>query len=633
MLPSAQPTVPRSIVGGTRTEHTQLELECVAGAVPPGLQGHYFVVAPAGTVSEPRLPDDRAASQMCGDGMVCRVDFGGGRARATTRLARTPCLLADEGTWADRGFTAHRFRSAGLGRVSPALGARNFLNCAFQAARWGDDPARLFLTYDAGRPFELDPSTLELRTPLGHLDEWRPAALAGHPHPVVLSPAHPAFDGHTGELFTVSYGRSAASWAGTLPAAAGLFARAERGLERVAGAVARHVSALAPTFTELVRFRGAGALERHPLVLPDGRPLGVRHCIHQVAASEDWVVLLDTGFKLGFQQLLHRTSWPRRLVTRPQMAQTILYLVSRRALDQAEPGAPLVARPVALPMESDHFLVDYRNPDGRLTVHLAHCPATDLAEWVRPGDVSPFSGRRAPAELAGMMAVGGMDVNRLGRYVIDAATGAVCSSRVVSDDRLTWALALYAGRDVDTHGPAPDAIEKLYWCSEGFFPELLTRFVHDLYRDHPGRLTSLDQIREMAERGGRPASIFRADARSLDIEDAWVLPSDTMPSSIQFVPRHPEGSATDGWLVAFLFTPEAAEVAILDADALEAGPVARLRHPELRLGFSFHTAWLPELERRPARYRIDLREELDARLGRGHTRTLYETHVFPQLAG
>src|SRR5690606_2485013 len=104
-------------------------------------------------------------------------------------------------------------------------------------------------------------------------------------------------------------------------------ARVERPLERVAGAVARRVPALCPTFTELVRWRGEGDLSRHRLVLPNGEPLGVRHCVHQVGTTEDWVVVLDTGFKLGLQQLLHRGRWLRPLVTRPQMSQTILYLV------------------------------------------------------------------------------------------------------------------------------------------------------------------------------------------------------------------------------------------------------------------------------------------------------------------
>ena len=629
MVAHASPlTLPRSLVRGNRREHDALRLECVSGAVPAELKGHYFVVAPAGTVSEPRGLEDRVASQMCGDGLVCRVDFEGGRASATTRLARTPCLLADEGTWVDPDFARQRFVSAGIGRLSPALGSRNFLNCAFQPMGWGDGPTRLLLTYDAGRPFEIDPVSLELVTPVGRSDEWRAAALPGHPFPVVLSPAHPAFDSRTGELFTTSYGRSATSWASTVPSLSGAVARREASLERVADALSRRVPAFAPTFTELVRWRGEGELSRHRLVLPSGEPLRIRHCVHQVAVTEDWVVILDTGFKLGLQQLLHRGSWLRPLVTRPQMSQTVFYLARRRDLER---GGDVTVRTLAIPMESDHFLVDYRNPDGRLTLHVAHCPATDLSEWVRPDDVSPFSRRRVPAHLTGMMAVGAMDVNRLGRYVVEAETARVLESRVVSDDLLTWALGVYAGRGLGSGSPQPEELDQVYWCSEGFFPELLTRFVHDLYRDYPYRLTSLDQIREMAERGGRPSAVFRADARTLEVADAYTLPPDSVVSSLQFVPRRDSSGPTAGWLLAVVFTPEATEICVLDAADLARGPLARLRHPELAFGFSLHTAWLPEIEARRAPYRVDAREDLDRRLRGRRMRALFETHVFPRL--
>jgi len=237
--------VPPSLLSADRTEHVALPLN-VDGALPAGLTGHVFFVAPVGTEASPGLPDPRGNTVMNGDGMIGRVDFGGGGASITTRLARTPDQIADRITHSDARFRALRFGNLGIARTSLSLGARDFLNTAFVPMSGGTGPPRLLLTYDAGRPFEIDPSTLDVVTPIGASTEWRPSTLEDLPFPLYLSAAHPAWDPATAQLFSVNYSRSVESAALTIPGTSLLL---------------RTMPAFAVDGLETLAFRGAGCDE------------------------------------------------------------------------------------------------------------------------------------------------------------------------------------------------------------------------------------------------------------------------------------------------------------------------------------------------------------------------------------
>jgi len=76
-----------------------------------------------------------------------------------------------------------------------------------------------------GRPYEIDRSTLEVSTPVGANIEWRLRCAHATrtetslklPFQPVLSTAHPAFDAHTNEMFTVNYGRSLSNFLESVP--------------------------------------------------------------------------------------------------------------------------------------------------------------------------------------------------------------------------------------------------------------------------------------------------------------------------------------------------------------------------------------------------------------------------------
>ncbi len=660
------PRVPRSVTHTSRDEHDALPFSVKEGAIPSDLGGHLFVVAPASTVSPP--PADQRATIMVGDGLICRFDLGPSGVTLKSRLARTHDFVADEITAREPDLWPFRFQTAGIVRVG-TLGTRDFANTAFVPMSGGSGPSRMVLTYDAGRPVEIDPVSLEVLGPVGGRDEWRPEALGDALFPIYLSPAHPVWDRRRGQLFTVCYGRGVANFMATIPVVhllsrvpagvaqrfgrvasiAGVEAayrmllrfiernttRVDRALERLFD---RHLPMIPDTFTDLVRWDGSGKLERFRLVLPHGREVSITQSIHQIAVTRDHVVLLHTGFKIGFASAFNDPV-PRDAVfdrmlhaafTRPQLPYTTFYVVPRAALD--DPSLPIgddgakrvTCREVRIPMESDHFLADYDEPDGRITLHVAHSPATDLAEWIRPHDASPYRAPISP-DLHGLLAVGAMDVGRFGRYVIDPEEGRVVEARTTVDERLSWAISLYAGRAINTEDELPGKIDHLFWCSIGFFPELMTQFVHDLYRDYPHRLIPLAEIQRLGATG-RPSAIVRVDADTAAIHDAFELPPGVIAGSMQYVPR-PNGS---GYLIGTVYADPRTELWIMDADDLARGPLCRLGSDALQLGFSLHTAWVPSVARSTSSYRIGAREELE-----GHVpsplRDAFERELYPRF--
>ena len=67
---------------------------------------------------------------------------------------------------------------------------------------WGD---RLFMTWDVGRPVEVDPHSLEFLGEVGRADEWQVFDLMPGPVlPMITSTAHPVIDPDRDCLWTVN---------------------------------------------------------------------------------------------------------------------------------------------------------------------------------------------------------------------------------------------------------------------------------------------------------------------------------------------------------------------------------------------------------------------------------------------
>jgi carotenoid cleavage dioxygenase-like enzyme len=716
--PTGYPPIPKTLATTNRRElDIQLDIlesKLPGNSLPEGLQGHVFIVGPVGSIDSGGLPYPDGDTVFNGDGMMYRLDFDrSGEVRLKSRLAKTPCYYADAATQPGTKYAKYGFRNFGIERFSRFLGARNELNTAFQPLKFSpDEPERLLVTYDGGRPYEIDTETLEVVTPVGKNSEWRPEVSLGFPFPPVLGTAHPGFDPHTKELFAVNFGRSLLNFLETVPILydLGQFpSEVEAILEKFAAFLGeqnqvekwfRHLyqSSLdiwkfwlrliekitkleIQNFVYLIRWDGVGNLERWKLVLPDRSPIVIEQTMHQVGVTKDYIVLMDTAFKTGLEQVLNNPmpenkeieKLLRELLTRQIEPNSKIYIVRRADLPPTSPPAPLdltpgpsprrrgeigegsnfspfprreggqevevVALQLTIPLPAFHFFVDYDNPDGKITLHVAHPAGEDVAEWIRQYDVSPYPPHESMPPSSHGLPTEETDVSRLGRYEINGETAQLLDSKVIYDSKLTWGVAL--GTYCDRSG---GQLENIYWQSSGFWQDLMSKFIFDLYQDFPGRAVPADEVLAIPDGGrGRPASLFRLDTKAMAIADAYEFPlvspdgkswDSHMMSSPQFVPRQGgDGSSIDGYIVCTAYGDRGNEFWIFDAKNLAQGPVCKLGHPDLNFSLTLHTAWLPKIDRRTATYNCPVREDYEELLKQQpqEVKDLFITEVYPHF--
>jgi carotenoid cleavage dioxygenase-like enzyme len=570
---------PASIVRGCQQE-LDLDLNVISGALPTDIEGHALFIA--------ARPYQDGTAIFNGDGLIHRVSLEGGVAKLKARFAKTPCYYADEATrGTSDGFTNP---NKGLIRMSQTLGVRNEANTALVPM----GPGRLLACYDGGRPYEVDPVTLDVVTAVGAIDEWEdaldfPALISsftpGEVFPTHLSTAHPSYDPRTGELFTVNYSNQRLSVLG-LPI-------------------------LQKTFTDIIRWDGQGQLERFPLLDDQGQVLRLDMSAHQIQATRDYIVLMDSAFVIEPERLFLANAF------RAQESQATLWIVDRSQLTSARSGQATQARKVVIPHEAVHFVAAYESPAGLLDIVLQHNETSDGSESLTTADVRYDNGQAVRPELAGAFH-GSCDLTSVSHHRIDAAAGALVpgSSRRLVDDDYTWTIGFAAHR-----GATPPAqLDQLYFHSLGFQADVVTERVAKHYESHPSRNRSISSLPFGT---GRPGSVFRYDAATSSVADGYLLPTGRVPSSPVFMPRKGGSGDTDGYLFTTIISDDKSwpgssgdEVWLFDAQNLAQGPICRLGHPQLEMCFTLHTTWLEKLESRSAPYRVDVEAEHQAEVAK-----------------
>ncbi|MHC5739973.1 carotenoid oxygenase family protein [Nostoc sp.] len=678
------PKVPQSIMTASRCELKDIQMQ-VSGYLPQDLQGHVFMVTSVGSVNSGGLPYPNGDSLLCGDGMIYRLDFDSpDEVRLTTSIVKPPDYYADKATRPASKYDKYRFRNHGLTRFSLSLGVRNQLNTAFLRMKFSpDSQERLLVTYDAGRPYEIDTETLEAVTPIGTNKEWQ-SEVNGYnaPFPPFLSTAHPAFDPHTQQMFTVNYGRSLGNFLDGIPFIYNLeqlpqeideflttlssflrvnflkdiFDFASQSLQTFVQLYINLIEKLTnikiDNFVYLIAWDGAGALQRWKLVLPDGSPVSIDQSIHQIGVTRDYVVIMDTAFTTGLEQVLNNP-FPddkkveillRNLLERPPSPDSFVYIVRRAdlkvgqfpACDQQE--VEVMVKKVVLPLEAAHFLVDYDNPQGNITLHAAHICGMDISDWVRQYDVSAYTRQTVPEYLCGME-LSQVDIGRMGNYVINGETGDILESQIISDIERTWGVDLYTypAQDPLTGKPL-ERLDDIYWCSFGLWKDLMTEFIVNQYQDYRNRQIPLEKVLSMASKG-IPAYLFRLHTSLTEaaaIVDSYELPAGYVLLSPQFMPHRDAKKPTDGYIICTVWHGEENEYWIFDANHLSKGPLCQLSHPSLKFSLTLHTAWLPNIGRRQAPYYINVREdykELVHQASQKHPdiQDLFEQEVYPHF--
>ncbi|MEM9510535.1 MAG: carotenoid oxygenase family protein [Cyanobacteria bacterium P01_E01_bin.35] len=436
--------------------------------LPDDLQGHYFLVTPVGVPNSTKVDPDREVVWVSkdgwtalynGDGLVYRLSFDGGDANLKSRLMKPPCYYADLATSKEENSEKYQglgFSNIGISRGNlNSLGIRNQLNTAFVPFKLADDASeRLLVTWDVGRPYEIDPETLETLTPIGKNDDWSDLLPAQKPLPFknLMGSAHPVFDPSTGEIFTVNVGKSFSTMFAFPRALKTRLAENKIVVESLVqnSVLSQSIQSLLVSlysgilallnlvgfFIEMIFKIATFFIGRHDfvhligwdgkqveiqegrkwnIVLPGNKPLKIDQTVHQMGMTKDYIVFVETSFKFSLENTLpfQRNSLATSLkilltdfFNYPQYPYTKLFIVKRADLtpDATAANKPklffgkaqlprVVAQSVELAPEFSHYIVDFENPNNQIVLYASHLAGTDIAEYIRIYERSAYDDR------------------------------------------------------------------------------------------------------------------------------------------------------------------------------------------------------------------------------------------------
>jgi Retinal pigment epithelial membrane protein len=742
-----------------------------ASPLPEDLQGHVFIVGIAGSFDSPEVKGDPNIiiptgdgwqHMFSGDGIVYRLSLNTPPTEGAflaSRIVKTPDYYVDlhlEGCarevylkksqensqeQLDFFLKYSQFRDAAITRISPFLGSRQYLNTAFlKLSPLGSQSGRLLLTWDSGRPYEIDPVTLGLVAPVGFNEDWFsmfeinqltqlfkliPFFSGTFPidsqiFPLLLATAHPAYDPHDDTVFMVNATKSLKN----IFQISKVFPNFEREVRRLFGSKWLEnlivttslcvVRILLNIFLGILKFLGIGGRDhlylyrwkgdqtaigdddRWEVVQANGSPIAISQTLHQMALTRDYIVISDSSFKLvladiipsllnpkdfgrNFRRVLqvfrgissqrerfHAMPQPAtpekslqeylqfifRYLNYPQTPYTDLYIVPRPdrqpKTDTAAPSAQnsrknppkIRAKRVRLFPETAHFVVDYDDSGDRIVLNAGHISASDPAEYIHLVDKSvdhydaasqqvETSENKNLTERAGVL-VNSMDVNSIVSWVIDVAQETIEPQfSAVADPELLWFLAFYTYNDQPS-----EHLTDIYWNCGGLWSERLTDYYLELYQNRPGekRTIDLETLINQFCQSGKPANLLHlkqsvvGDCPQLSLVDSYIFPEGYFASSPQFVPRkgrekEPDHgyiacivNATDNYRTDVGTNSKFCEFWIFEAENLAQGPLYRLNHPRMNIGFTLHTTWLHNLASPPTRKDYSVKADFEKML-------------------
>ncbi len=687
--PNSRPQNPvsDSFLYTTRNE-TDGKLQVYEGLLPADINGVFYVMYPVGSVNSNGLPFPEYDSSgeynkeystpiMNGDGMLLSVSFNGSQnPDIKTRLMKTPCFFADFNSKSENKFFG--FKNFGISRMSLVLGARNELNTAVTPVKFGQSSPFLLASYDVGRPFILDPVSLVLQTPVGENKDWE----AGTPNflpwplPMVQTTAHPSFDVNTEELFTVNYSRNTkANSFVSAPKTIYYLKNNPNNFETklsdlcnemvdeedsekvqirlkdffenldyyVGGKEKSNVSEDEGKQTNvwLLRWKGKEQIEKWTLTDQSGYTLQITECMHQTALTKDYIVLTDTAFKFSMDLLVNNPfpnhpdidRFIRKHLAGTMLPYTDCYIVKRAELIAGGGNAIAYKLKTPIPVETIHYSCDYDNSGGKITLYGIHNTAACVAEWIRPYDKSKLSGNQVVDEMISIFALGSMDVNRIGKWVIDVnlleidnegskqyyATGKTDQPDIGPN---TWTLGLYAFRDMISAIKTVPKIKYIWYVANGLDSRLLTEFIYDLYKDYPNRIVPEAEILKLTQQD-IPQTLVMLSCSNMQPALHFQFEKNMYIRSLQFIPRPTPTPGIEYELDGYLFCtlqaglPQAkptkyrSEYWVFDAAKINEGPVCKLNYDGIQFCFTLHSAWMENALPYNLPYDIDIKQDYD----------------------
>lgn len=664
-------------------------------------------------------PNQEYSSPILGGaGYIFKFDLTEpGVIKLQSSLLKPPSFYADEAT--KYGTSFHRilgFKNMGIARLSFVLGAAELVGTAVIPVKFKkDDHVKLLATADLGRAYEFDADDLTITKPIGKLKDYVAATPAIVPwiFKLIQGTAHPTFDPITKELFTVNYTKSVKTLlqaSGLLPILQSNPNLIERLIEEVIGEleekqkesneeinfekfikdlenkIALEIKeswfwklmkkiiswfkkeTILEDIVYLLCFTDTKTHNRWRVVDEKGQNITIWQCMHQTSISKDYILLIDGAFKLSLDVLINNpfpnnekiNSFLRQLTTKPQLANTPLYIIKRADLVVGKDT--VVAKKLDLKPEFIHFTANYPNDNNLITIYTASNAAACLAEWVRYYD-KLFPDTPIEQGTEGVLCVGSMDVGRVGKVVIDAENATIKEEKMVfktgnldSTDGIgphTWLAGFYTFRDFISAEVPTTAIKNIYWQFGALEKRRLTQFIFNLYKDYPNRIVPAEDVKKYSEQGV-PLQIARLNTDNMELEDYYQYPDNYTLGAIQFVPRKTPNLNLDPSMDGYLFTTMIngieeednevnylREVWIFDASNLKQGPVCVLTHPEFDFGFTLHPVWVPDIHKGTSEKNKDeedhtqeyksLIDKLNKK-HRQHVHNIFEQNVYPNFS-
>jgi carotenoid cleavage dioxygenase-like enzyme len=511
------------------------DLRVVQGAMPAGISGECFISAPhPSTLGPPHA--------FFGAGMsyVLSLESGGRGA--------VPDTYAWRHAWIDSPSARlqHKrpdvFQRTMLGVQSP-FGLLNAANTA--PLPWGD---RMFMTWDVGRPVEIDPASLAFLGEVGRAEEWQVFDLMPGPVlPMITSTAHPIIDPERDCLWTVN------TYLGQL---------------------------------QIVRWDGEGPVRRWPIGGAE-----IPQSVHTITQTRDWIVVGDCAFKVEPSVLMGGDR------TQPANADEPIYLIRKADLDAAAPGTEVSCLRYELAPEMNHYYAQYDDSDG-VVVMFEHTENADIAMAAREGDIDAW-GRPVDPALYGLYGFP-MTPTRTSVHRFDPESGERTEMAMLYEPERFHTRQLTAFDWSAEAWERPVAVHSVY---HGFRPEAVQQRMLDLYADRVDR--TLLPTEEMS----CSLATHSWDGMHTISEYRWNDLGDFASSPI-FVPKDPGGAGRSrhageqpgglvGWVVVPVLADAGFRVEVFDANNVGAGPVCTLAAPNHAVPFILHSAWTPALGTAP----------------------------------
>ncbi len=526
--------LPRSLF--VRDDPHDVDFTVTQGSWPRDLAGEVIISAPHPTTLDGPHP-------FFGDGMVYRLSLTPGMHGAPSNSFAWRQRRIDSPSSRLRVKRPDLFTPTIVGVQSP-FGHTNAANT--NPLVWGK---RLFVTWDAGRPVEIDPHSLGYLGDVGRRDEWLTFEVSPQPIlPMVMTTAHPVIDSARDCMWTVN----------------------------------THWGAL-----HVVCWDGSGPLRSWPIsnaLIPQS--------VHTITQTREWLIVGDCAFKVEPQVLAGGERSEPNNLTSP------LYLIRKEALLEAPPGEEVSCTTITISPEINHYYATWDDSDG-IAVLFEHVQNVDIAMTQQSGDVDVL-GRPCDPTLRGMYGLP-MSPDLTSFVVFDPQTGAVRHRAEQREPELLWTRQLNAMDWSDEGRQQPTVHHTVH---QGWRPEGITAKMLALYEDRVD--TSLFPADETAP------LLVTSSMPDLTITQTHAFGLDDFPSSPIYAPRT-TGSAPgghDGYVVVPIMNDDAFRIEVFDAGNIAQGPLATLTKPGFTVPFLLHAAWMESALPAPPADRIRFSDEL-----------------------